>query len=155
MRGLFFQKFSSDEFQALSVDHHIIVEAAIRFIWAGVYFHQAAVRMKLHPFYLRIIAPVLFEPVRGKVVDLATDGIDDDECVAICSTPPAWNRVVASEFHIRARPAANRGSEGAKLFGDDGPCRFPSIDILDGEITELRVGFFCPGRYSLRKQTAR
>src|SRR5713101_7074924 len=115
--------------------------------------------MKLHSLHL--LAPVLFQPLKRKsghpksVVHLATDGIDDDKPVALRSTPPAWDGVVTGEFHFRIRALPNHGPERAQLLGDDGPCRFSLIDILDREITEVGARFLYLGRYSLGKQTAR
>lgn len=116
--------------------------------------------MKLHSRY-RVAAvvfhPVIWKSVQSKaVVDLTTYRINDNEYVAVCPTPPTWDGVVAGEFNLIIRATPNPSRVRAPLFGDDGPCGFPSINIFDRVIAELWARFLCRGGESLpeRKQTA-
>ena len=101
--------------------------------------------MKHHPIHL--LAPMLFQPLKGKLrnsksgVDLASGGIDDDEPIATRSTPPAGDGVVTGKLNVRIGTVSNHGPKGAKLFGDDGPSRLTSIDILGRIIAELGARF--------------
>jgi hypothetical protein len=137
---LLWQKFSPDEFQALSLDHHIIVEATVRFVRTGVNLQETTVRTKLHSF--RVLAPVLFQPAKGKsghakpVVDLTVDGIYDDESVAIRATPPPRDGVVTGKFHMGIRASPDYCPEGAPILGDDRLRGLAMIKVLDRVIAK-------------------
>jgi hypothetical protein len=103
---------------------------------------------------------MLFQPLKGELrnsksgVGPATDGVDDDEPIAARSTPPAGDGVVTGKLNVRIGTASNHGTKGAKLFGDDGPSRLTSIDILRRIIAELGARFLYVRRWCLKKKTA-
>lgn len=99
------QQFFAYELQALAVDHDVVVEAAVLFIWAGVDFHELAVRVELDAVVARGVVAFKPEPWKvddgkGHVIDLAGDGIHDCYGAASRSATPAWNRIVAGELHV-------------------------------------------------------
>jgi len=76
-------------FKPPSLDHHIIVghNSLIR---ARVNLQETTVRVKLHS--LHPLAPMLFQHLKEvhhskSCVDLSTDGVNDDEPIAIRSHP--------------------------------------------------------------------
>ncbi len=109
--------------------------------------------MEFHAFHL--IEARSSEPIKSRqakpVVDPAADGIDEDKSVAGRATPPTWDGVMTGKFHIRICALPNPSSKGAKLFGDNGPRRFSSIDTSDWVITELGARYFNLGGGLLTK----
>src|ERR1700751_5171641 len=139
---LFWQEFSSEEFQTFPFDHQVVVKPAIMLVEASIEFHEPTVGMELHA--LRDMVAVFLLPrarqfAHGKryIVNSPTDGIDNYQFTTASTATPTRDRIVSCEFHDGFSATTNHCSEHTLIFVQDRRCGLSTVDMLHRIVTEL------------------